>query len=218
MPSEIQPVQGPPSFATIKDINVNLNANAASVHSSLGDGNLGYLYLTVTDAVYETLSEEVPFVEPANPGTLPNIPPNVSVRQAADIQRSFDENRRVFNEYTMTDKALKQQLLSAIVDIYIKALKNPISAYSAISTKQILAHLYKRYGQLTPQDLKINGGNMNQPYDPNQLIENLFEQIESLVEIAATALASYNRAQIVNVAYTIILNTNVFQETCREWR
>ena len=213
----ISQIQGPPSFATIKDIHIKLNANAASIHSNLGDGNLGYIYLTVTNEVYNTLSD-VSFIEPANPGMLPVIPTTASVRQANDIQMNFKENRRIFNEYTMTDKALKQQLLSSINDIYIKALKHPISAYSKVTTKEILAHLYDRYGQLTPQDLKTNDDNMNKAYDPNTPIENLFEQIEQAVDIASTAEAPYNATQIVNVAYTLIFNTNAFPETCREWR
>jgi len=198
-------------------MNVMLNANAASVHSDLGDGTLGYLYLTVTDEVYNTLSD-VPFIEPANPGMLAEIPRNATTRQATNLQRAFNENRRIFNQYNATDKALKQQILIAVNDIYIKALKHPISAYSAVTTKQLLAHLYERYGNLTPQDLKYNDDKMNQPYDPNTPIENLYEQIEHAVDLAATAGAPYNATQIVNVAYTIIFNTNVFQETCREWR
>ena len=74
----IPPIHELPSYSTIKDINVKLNANAA-VHSELGDGNLGYLYLAVTDAVYETLSD-VPFAKPANPGMLPNIPAAATTR------------------------------------------------------------------------------------------------------------------------------------------
>jgi len=155
------PIHGPPSFATIKEMNMMLNANAASVHSNLGDGTLGYLYLTVTDEVYNTLSD-VPFMEPANPGMLPDIPRNTSTRQATNLQRAFNENRRRFNEYNTTVKALKQQILTAVNDIYIIALKHPISAYSAVTTKQLLAHLlYERYENLTPQDLKYNNNKIS---------------------------------------------------------
>ena len=213
----IPPINGQPTFTTLKELHVKLNANAASVHSNLGDGNLGYLYLTVTDEVYATLSE-VPFIEPANPGMLPDIPAGASIRQANDVQRNFDENRRIFNEYTATDKALKQQLIGAIPDMYIKTLKHPISAYSTVTTKQILAHLYAQYGQLTPQDLQTNDEHMQRSYDPNTPIENLYEQIEQAVDIAATAGAPYSNMHILNVAYTIVFNTNAFPETCREWR
>ena len=55
MPDSIEPIvdslphptltaiEGIPSFATIRQIQVELNANASSIHSNLGDGQLGLL-------------------------------------------------------------------------------------------------------------------------------------------------------------------------------
>ena len=45
-----------PNFETIPKIHMNLNYNAASVQSNLGDGALGLLYLNVSPTVYTTLS------------------------------------------------------------------------------------------------------------------------------------------------------------------
>ena len=213
----IPAIEGPPTYSTIKELHLKLNANAASVQSNLGDGNNGLIYLTVSDEVFNTLSD-VPFIEPANPGIVPTFPQNASQRLQAEIRQDFDENRRVFNQFNNTDKALKQLLLSAISDMFIKALKNPISGYSNVTTKQLLNHLYERYGQLTPQDLKNNDDEMNQPYDANTPIENLYEQIEQAGDIAASANAPYNEAQVLNSAYNLVFNTNAFPETCREWR
>ena len=50
-------IEGIPSFATIRQIQVELNANASSIHSNLGDGQLGLLFLTVSQATYESLSD-----------------------------------------------------------------------------------------------------------------------------------------------------------------
>ena len=229
MPSEIETIlatfpypnipviEGLPTFSTIKALHLKLNANAASVQSNLGDGNQGLIYLTVSDEVYATLSE-VPFIEPANPGVVPIFPQNASTRLQTEIRRDFDENRRVFNQYNNADKALKQLLLSAVDDMFIKALKHPISGYSNVTTKQLLNHLYDRYGQLTPQDLKDNDDYLHQPYDATSPIENLFEQIETAQDIAMTAGAPYNDIQILNAAYNLAFNTNAFPNTCREWR
>ena len=59
---------------------------------------------------------------------------------------------------------------------------------------------------------------MNQPYDATTPIENLYEQIEQIRDVAISANDPYNKAQILNVAYNLVVNTNVFPETCREWR
>ena len=49
------PSIGLPSYETIKDLHVQLNANAASIFSNLGDGHHGLLRLTVSDAQYNSV-------------------------------------------------------------------------------------------------------------------------------------------------------------------
>ena len=72
----VDPIEGLPTYDSIKSLHKKLNANAASVYSHLGNGRLGLLYLTVTPEVYNTLSE-TPFNPPTNPGPVvayPDIP------------------------------------------------------------------------------------------------------------------------------------------------
>ena len=160
----------------------------------------------MSDAVYNSL-REVPFIEPTNPGLIPTYPQNASTCLQLEIRRDFEENSHVFNQFNNTDKALKQLLISAADDMLIKAYKNPISGYSNISSKKLLNHHYKRYGQLTPQDLKDNDNNLHQPYDATAPIENLFEQIKLAKDIAMTAGSPCNEVQILNAAYNLVFNT-----------
>ena len=102
--------------------------------------------------------------------------------------------------------------------MFIKASKNPISGYSNVTTKQLLNHVYNCYGQLTPQDLKNNNDEMNQPYNVTKPIETLYEQIEQARDVTISANAPYNEAQILNSVYNLVFNMNVFPETCKEWR
>ena len=210
-------IEGIPTFASINDIHIKLNANAASIQSDLGNGRLGLLSLTVTNDVYNTLSD-TPFIEPANPGQVPTVPAGTSSTAATHIRRLFDEDRRVFRQYHNTDRALKSQLIASVDEMYIKALRNRITGYAQTSTKQLLKHLYDTYGRLTPQDLKLNTETMNTPYDIHSPIENLFEQIKDAVYIASIAQAPFNPTQIVNTAYTLIADTNALELSCREWR
>lgn len=46
----IPPHFGLPTYAAIASVNLKLNANAASVHSELGDGTHGHVALTMTPA------------------------------------------------------------------------------------------------------------------------------------------------------------------------
>ena len=214
----LTPIEGIPSFASIKTLHLQLNANAASFHSNLGNGQLGLLALVLSQETYNNLSN-VPFDIPQNPGPVAIMPAGqITQRQASDIRANFDEDKRVYREYHNTDKALKSQLITAVDEMYIKALSHRITGFAQITTRQIIVHLYDNYGKLSPQDLKQNNDNMMTPYDVNTPIETLFEQIEEAVDIASEAGAPYNQNQILNTAYTLIYDTNSFPQTCREWR
>ena len=209
-------IEGIPSFATIRQLQVELNANASSIHSNLGDGQLGLLFLTVSQATYNTLSN-VPFIPPENPGPVPIIPRGSSARDTADARVQHAEEKRMFNEYIATDKALKSQIIQAVDDLYLKALKHRITGYANVSTRAMLEHLYSSYGKMTPQDLQQLDEDMKRPYDPHMPIENLFDQIEHAQDLAQAAGAPYADAQLLNTAYNLVFQTNVFSETCRDW-
>ena len=63
----VDPIIGLPSYDTIKDLHVQLNANTASVFNNLGYGQHDFLRLTVSDAQYNSVSA-IPFVQSMNPG------------------------------------------------------------------------------------------------------------------------------------------------------
>jgi len=86
----IQPIIGKPSYDTLAVVHLKLNTSAALVHSNRGNGQLGYLALTVKDTVYNTLSP-ILFITPVNSGQYPVIPPNSTGPQIADIRRQHQE-------------------------------------------------------------------------------------------------------------------------------
>ena len=213
----LTPVQGIPTFASIRQIQVELNANASSIHSNLGNGQLGLLFLTVSPATYATLSD-VPFEIPVNPGPVPVIPAQMSARAAADARTEHAELKRVFNQYIATDAALKSQIIKSVDDLYLKALKHRITGYANITTREMLNHLYTSYGKMTPQDLQLLDEDMKKPYDPHLPIENLYEQIENGKDLTEAAGAPYADSQLLNIAYNLVFQSNVFKDTCRDWR
>ena len=77
-------IVGTPTYNTIAEVNLKLNSNSASVQSNLGCGTLGLLELTVSPAVYNTLSF-ITFIVPVNPGSLPIIPANSTGAQITKL-------------------------------------------------------------------------------------------------------------------------------------
>jgi hypothetical protein len=71
---------------------------------------------------------------------------------------------------------------------------------------------------IAPTELTQNYECLNAPYDPNQPIETLFQQIQDARAFAVAGEQPYGAAMIVNVAYTLVFNTGLFPDACRVWQ
>jgi hypothetical protein len=138
--STAPPIVGEPNYESIANLHRELNANAASIQSHLGNGQLGFLSLTFPPAVYATLSATA-FIPPVNPGPTPTIPEGSTGPQIAEIRFSFTSATAIFKDYSLADKALKQLLLSAVDDMFVRSLATKYIGYLNVTTRQILTHL-----------------------------------------------------------------------------
>jgi hypothetical protein len=64
----------------------------------------------------------VAFVPPANPGNIHVIAPNATTAQISTITRAHNTRITNFKEYLATNKALKQQVIGAINNMYLRRL------------------------------------------------------------------------------------------------
>jgi hypothetical protein len=71
---------------------------------------------------------------------------------------------------------------------------------------------------IAPTELKQNNERLNTPYDPNQPIETLFQQIQDARAFAVALGQPYGDATIVNVAYTLVFNTGLFPGAYLAWQ
>jgi hypothetical protein len=109
-------------------------------------------------------------------------------------------------------------ILEAFDDAYLNALFNKIVGYANCTSLQILTHLLTYYAMIAPTELTQNYERINTPYDPNQPIEALFQQIQDARAFAVAGGQPYGVAMIVNVAYTLVFNTGLFPDACRAWQ
>ena len=83
-PTQVTPIVGEPTYATLKTLKDQLKATAASVPTTLGRGSHGYIGLILSPATYATISPTA-FIEPAYPGQLPAIPGGTSAANTCAI-------------------------------------------------------------------------------------------------------------------------------------
>ena len=143
-PTSITKITGEPNYESLKNLKDELKANAASIPTTLGGGTHGYLGLILSPAAYATIAA-TQFIEPIYPGQHPNVPPGTSAANTSTIVRRHTEDLRQWREFKNVNTALKNQLLSALDDIYIRALKDRHVGYMNQSIRAILQHrLYAR--------------------------------------------------------------------------
>ena len=172
----------------------------------------------MTPAVYATISV-IPFNEPGNPGPTPTIPagtPTAAVIQATI--RNHGESLRIWRLYINVDKALKQQLIRAFSRMYIRTLEDPHIGFANATTLLLIQHLLATYGHITEHALLTNDTTFRHPMDPAQPFETFITQIEDTTEYAAAGNTPYTAPQVIANAYTLVYNTGLFPEACREWR
>ena len=213
----IDPIVGQPTYESIKELQKKLNANAASIHSHLGNGRLGLLYLTVTPEVYNTLSD-TEFIPPINPGPHVDYPEEGTQYQIRAAERAHEEETKLFQQYNACDKALKQMLIGAVDSMFLTAVCDPHVGFANITTLELLTHLYRTYGRITDVDLRKNQEVLNEAFDPNLPIESFFRRVEACVDFAAAGQTPFSPQQVVSSAFYTIQKSGYFPDDSKEWR
>ena len=167
--------------------------------------------------VFNKLSR-VPFVLPANPCPAPVIPATSAQFQISAIIEGHKREARLFHKFNNTDKALKQQILGTVDDIFTRALKNRYIGYANITTKELLNHLFTTYGKISGNDLRVNDTRMNAPYNVNLPIEVLFNQMEEGMDYADAGNHFKTPEQTVVTGQQLIQDTGMFADNLKIWK
>jgi hypothetical protein len=93
------------------------------------------------------------------------------------------------------DQAIKKLFIEAFDDA-LNALLDEVVGYANCTSLDILTHLLTYYAMIAPTELTQNYERLNTPYDPNQPIETLFQQIQDARAFAVTGGQPYGAAMI----------------------
>ena len=215
-PTQLTPIAGKPTYATLKTLKDQLKANAASVPTTLGGGNHGYLGLILSPATYATISPTA-FIEPTSPGQHPAIPDGTNAANTSAIIRRHTEDTQQWRELKNVSTALKNQLLSAVEDIYVRALRDHHVGYINQSIRNLLTHLFENYGNITQLELEDNDIKMRALWDPNSPFDCLIQQLEDGQDYTDDGGQPYTADQLLCIAYTLVFKTGLYFEDCKGW-
>eukprot|EP00978_Attheya_sp_CCMP212_P018413 scaffold50382_cov35-Attheya_sp.AAC.1 len=102
----------------------------------------------------------------------------------------------------------------------VDALKqrDPDLGYANTSCPEIITHLRDTYGEIAQEDLDANQQRMTAKWHPPTPIEDLFEQLRAGAAFALEGEYTLLPTSVVQLGYTILLQTGLFDQACRDWR
>jgi hypothetical protein len=124
----------------------------------------------------------------------------------------------VYCTYHSVDQAIKKLIIESFDDAYLNALSDEIVGYANCTSLQLLTHLLTYYAMIAPTELTQSYERLDAPYDPNQPIETLFQQIQEARAFAVAGRQTFGAAMILNVAYTLVFNMRLFPDARWAWQ
>jgi hypothetical protein len=215
--SSLPKVTGDPTFKDLKVIWRLLNTNSMSVASYEGGGRHGNLGIIMTNEEYFAIAVDV-FTIPNNPGPSAAVVAGMTTAVIAETTQLHREATQVYRTYNTVDQAIKKLIIESLDDAYLNTLSDEIVGYANCTSLQLLTHILTYYAMIAPTELTQNYERLDTPYDPNQPIKTLFQQIQDAQAFAVAGGQPYGAAMIVNVAYILVFNTGLFPDACRAWQ
>jgi hypothetical protein len=158
------------------------------------------------------------FPVPNNPVPSAAVVAGMTAAVIEETTQLHREATQVYHTYHNVYQAINKLIIESFNDAYLNALSDEIVGYANCKSLQPLTHLLTYYAMIAPTELTQNYERLNTPYDPNQPIETLFQQIQDARSFVVACGQPYGAAVIVNVAYTLIFNTGLFPDACRAWQ
>ena len=144
----VPPTDGKPTYSMLHIMYKLINSNVLSFNTNLGCSILGHLCLILSPTFYATLST-TRVVPPTNTRATPVIPAGTNRPEAASICYTHDVAMLVFNTFSNVDRALRQKLLGAVEDTFVKVKHKRHRGYSGSRTLDLLTRLYKTYAVIS---------------------------------------------------------------------
>ena len=231
---QLNKIYGKPTRESLLTLFRQLKRNAQRVPTTLGGGQLGYLALTVTPAVYNAIPNAANFVRPVDPGIFtltpnptpttrgtraagPTVAPPLTPADIATQKAQYDENKRLYNEVQAVEMILRNQLIEAIEPIYLRPLRNNHTDMINESIPDIMLFLLTNYGQLSdPQLLQKEQDLIAFTYNPQDQPDVVFNEIDDYSDLCDIINPIDDRKKL-QLSYCIFQKTGIFRDTLKTW-
>ena len=206
-----------PTFATLFQLQKELQMNSRSVPSTRGGGMHGHLSLVLPAAAYLVKAGHA-FDPPVHPGVAPAHDPTLTALENAAIDRAHDVALKEITIYARTELALKQQIWEAVDEEHYKHLSNGMDGYADVSVLAILIHLWSEYGQITATAKVANMAKLKNDFDSSQPISTLWNHIAAIQDFAQAANMPIAADIIVSETLEVLERTGIYCQPVRNFK
>ena len=208
---------GEPTFDKLHVLFRELKSNTAAVPCTLAGGANGYLGMLVSAAQYETVAPGTPFIPPPQPGPL-IIDPTDTQYQIMIAKTQHETALREHQTYVLLQRSLIALVQEAIESKYTNAIRNRITGQLPGDIRLLKDHLFSTYGKINEQELQTKHDEITKmSYSVSDPIDDIYNAIEDLCEIAEFAQTPYSPRQQVNIGYLILNKQPIFRSDVRKW-
>ena len=212
------PINGEPTYKSLKRLKTELRANASSVDTDLGGGDHGYLGLVLSDVEYTRINPTpAAFVAPNFPGALV-IDPAFTAIQAVQARESHAEDMALYRECKNVEKALLRHIQTAVEDKFLEVMVDDDTGLIEDDIPTVLDYLFSNYGKVTSVEVKEQESEvLNLQFNPADPMITIFRPIEQLQKKAVEADIPYSEEQLLEFGLTLVRNTRDFEKAIGEW-
>jgi hypothetical protein len=178
----------------------------------------GFLGMVMPPAIY-ALRSDAPWEEWPDPGPHPAAAETTAEQN--NLRVVYEANKAVYDSQQNVRRAVTEALNSAVPNAFRKPVGNQIGTkvFTVRDDPQlILADLRTKYGVCTPQEKSHNNRKFDEPWNPHEPIEGLFDRLEDCYVFAIQNKPPFTLDQMIDKALIAIQLTGLYERALLEWQ
>ena len=150
----LTPIQGTPTYETIKRFDGELQANANSVATDLGEGDYGNVGLVLSDKEYQGIKLTTRKFDAQLFSWPLIIQESASEVTALTLNEQYHEAKRVYYEFKNVEKALLRHIQDSMEDCCLETMVNEDTSFLSKDIPTALQYLFDNYDRVSTVEVK----------------------------------------------------------------
>ena len=216
----IDPIQGRPTFTTIRHLEKQLIAGAKRIqYRACKYGHAGDI---MEQDPYKLLST-VPWPEPTDPGAYLKLDGAITSEPLIRIEEQKWKAEDIVFRTFMNFRIAMRQSLEGCIDTPYQSGATDFSdeGFGSDTPKQIIFNLKQQYGDPRVEEISANMRRLLEPFDRSRTIEELIREIED-IQMFLMSIPSGDRKlpeiTLIDHALMKLQGTNLYSKAIERWQ